>query len=167
MCPCNAQSPSLTGVDLSALRTHDLIALTNHNHNDVGAFIVVVGKTPVLLDLGSEVYTSRTFSPKRYESKVLNSYGHPMPLVSGKLQSTGSKARGQVLKAEFTESVDTLQLDITSAYAVKELKKPSAEPEEPEAPKPPPISFKSELEEPQPGTPGGRGDLAYLWRFPD
>ena len=95
----------------------------HHNHNDVGTFIVVVGETVVLLDPGSEVYTSRTFSAKRYESKVLNSYGHPVPVVAGKLQSTGSEACGEVLKTEFTDRMDTLALDISSAYAVKELKK--------------------------------------------
>jgi len=95
----------------------------HHNHNDVGTFIVVVGETSVLLDPGSEVYTSRTFSAKRYESKVLNSYGHPVPVVAGKLQSTGSEAYGEVLKTEFTDRMDTLALDISSAYAVKELKK--------------------------------------------
>ena len=95
----------------------------HHNHNDVGTFIVVVGETVVLLDPGSEVYTSRTFSAKRYESKVLNSYGHPVPVVAGKLQSTGSEACGEVLKTEFADRMDTLALDISSAYAVKELKK--------------------------------------------
>jgi len=95
----------------------------HHNHNDVGTFVVVVGKTPVLLDPGPEVYTSRTFSSRRYDSKLLNSYGHPVPVVSGKLQQTGAKARGEVLKAEFTDLADTLALDIRSAYDVKELKK--------------------------------------------
>ena len=95
----------------------------HHNHNDVGAFVVVLGDTPLLLDPGGEVYTARTFSSHRYESKVLSSYGHPVPVVAGKLQQTGSQARGRVIHNEFTDSADTLVLDISSAYDVSELKK--------------------------------------------
>ncbi len=95
----------------------------HHNHNDVGSYVLVVENTPVLLDPGSEVYTARTFSSKRYVSKVLNSFGHPVPVVAGKLQSPGSKARGEVLRAEFTDTADTFAIDLSSAYAVKELRK--------------------------------------------
>jgi len=94
----------------------------HHNHNDVGSFVVVLGDRPLLLDPGGEVYTARTFSSRRYESKVLNSFGHPVPLVAGKLQRTGRQARGRVVRKEFTEDTDTLVLDISSAYDVPELK---------------------------------------------
>ncbi|MHC4640674.1 MAG: heparinase II/III family protein [Planctomycetota bacterium] len=95
----------------------------HHNHNDVGSFIVVLDDKPLLLDPGGEVYTARTFSGRRYESNVLNSYGHPVPIVAGKLQRTGSRARGRVVSKSFTDNTDTLVLDITSAYNVPELKK--------------------------------------------
>jgi len=95
----------------------------HHNHNDVGSFVVVLGDKPLLLDPGGEVYTARTFSSRRYESNVLNSYGHPVPVVAGKLQQTGSRARGRVVSAQFTDTTDTLALDISSAYNVPELKK--------------------------------------------
>jgi len=64
----------------------------HHNHNDVGSFVVVVGDKPLLIDPGGEVYTARTFSNRRYESNVLNSFGHPVPMVAGKLQKTGRQA---------------------------------------------------------------------------
>ncbi|MDH4240039.1 MAG: heparinase II/III-family protein [Phycisphaerae bacterium] len=95
----------------------------HHNHNDVGSFIVVLGDKPLLLDPGGEVYTARTFSGQRYESNVLNSYGHPVPIVAGKLQRTGSQARGRVVSKTFTDSTNTLVFDISSAYDVPELKK--------------------------------------------
>ncbi len=94
----------------------------HHNHNDVGSYVFVVGDRAVLLDPGGEVYTARTFSSRRYESNVLNSYGHPVPRVAGKLQSTGRGAAAKVLRTEFTDAQDTLVLDLTAAYAVKELK---------------------------------------------
>jgi hypothetical protein len=93
----------------------------HHNHNDVGTYTVICGNVPVLLDPGAEVYTSRTFSSRRYDSKVLNSYGHPVPRVAGVLQKTGRNARARLIKQEFTENADTLDLDLTSAYPVKEL----------------------------------------------
>jgi len=95
----------------------------HHNHNDVGSFVVVLGDRPLLLDPGGEVYTARTFSGRRYESNVLNSFGHPVPLVAGKLQLTGRQALGGVIREDFTEDTDTLVLDISSAYDVPELEK--------------------------------------------
>ncbi|MHC4250818.1 MAG: hypothetical protein ACYS9X_16960 [Planctomycetota bacterium] len=95
----------------------------HHNHNDVGSYVAVVGSEAVLLDAGGEVYTSRTFSSKRYVSKILNSWGHPVPMVAGELQRTGRDARGRVLRTDFTRHADTLVLDISSAYRVKGLRK--------------------------------------------
>ena len=95
----------------------------HHNHNDVGSFIVVVRDRPVLVDPGTEVYTARTFSGRRYESNVLNSYGHSVPVVAGRLQQTGSEARGRVLKHEFTDAVDTIAIDLSSAYKVAALER--------------------------------------------
>ncbi len=93
----------------------------HHNHNDVGSYVVVVGSRPVLLDPGSETYTARTFSAQRYESKLLNSFGHPVPVVAGTLQHTGRDARGEVLVSDFTDQADTLTLDLRAAYDVPEL----------------------------------------------
>jgi len=95
----------------------------HHNHNDVGSFVVALGRTAPLVDPGGEVYTARTFSGRRYESKLLNSFGHPVPRVAGQLQQTGSKAAAKVLQTEWTDTADTLALDIRSAYPVKGLEK--------------------------------------------
>lgn len=93
----------------------------HHNHNDVGSYVVVVGKQAVLLDPGAERYTARTFGSRRYESNVLNSFGHPVPVVAGKLQRTGREAEGKVLEAAFGDVTDSLRLDLKSAYEVPEL----------------------------------------------
>ena len=88
----------------------------NHNHNDVGSYVVVSGGRAVLLDPGSETYTARTFSRDRYKSPVLSSFGHPVPMVAGRLQRTGAEARGRVVRTDFTDAQDTIVLDIASAY---------------------------------------------------
>ncbi len=94
-----------------------------HNHNDVGSFVVALGSATPLLDPGAEVYTRRTFSNHRYESSVLNSFGHPVPRVAGKLQREGRQAAAKVLKTEFADDKDMLALEIRSCYDVPELTK--------------------------------------------
>ena len=93
----------------------------HHNHNDVGSFVVALGNGTPLVDPGSEVYTARTFSPKRYDSGVLNSHGHPVPRVAGQMQRSGRDAAAKIVKTQFSDSADTLVLDLRSAYAVKQL----------------------------------------------
>lgn len=95
----------------------------HHNHNDLGSYVVVLGDRPVLLDPGAEVYTRRTFSAQRYDSKLLNSYGHPVPVIAGKLQEPGADRKALIVRADLTDAADTLELDITSAYAVPDLKR--------------------------------------------
>jgi hypothetical protein len=95
----------------------------HHNHNDLGSFVVLCGKQLMLLDPGPEVYTARTFSKQRYESDLLNSWGHSVPVVAGKLQRTGAQARAEVMDSAFTEESDTLRLDLRSAYDCPELKR--------------------------------------------
>ena len=93
-----------------------------HNHNDKGTFVVAVGNESLILDPGGEVYTARTFSKDRYKSNLLNSFGHPVPVVAGKLQRPGRDAKAVIVSHKFTEAADTLAMDLRSAYGVKELK---------------------------------------------
>ena len=95
----------------------------NHGHNDVGSFSVVAGKAMVICDPGGEVYTARTFSAHRFDSNVLNSFGHAVPVIAGQLERAGSAARAVVLSKDFTEAADTLTFDDRSAYAVADLQK--------------------------------------------
>ncbi|NLE38355.1 MAG: heparinase [Pirellulaceae bacterium] len=94
----------------------------HHNHNDVGSFVVALGGATPLVDPGSETYTRRTFSPQRYQSNVINSFGHPVPRIGGKLQQTGRQAAAAVLATQFDERADTLALDLSAAYDVEGLK---------------------------------------------
>ena len=94
---------------------------TSHEHDDLGSFVLVVGNTPVLVDPGSEVYTARTFSKDRYKSAVINSFGHNVPFVAGRLQISNTNAQAKILKTDFGDTVDTLSMDLTSAYRAPEL----------------------------------------------
>lgn len=92
-----------------------------HNHNDVGSYVVSVDGAIVAGDIGTERYTARTFSPRRYESKVINSYGHPVPRIGGALQATGAKYAARVLMTDFSERRDVVRLDLKGAYEVPSL----------------------------------------------
>ncbi|HLP26418.1 MAG TPA: heparinase II/III family protein, partial [Acidobacteriota bacterium] len=94
----------------------------HHNHNDVGSFVIARGDRAVLVDPGLEIYTKRTFSDQRYISKVLNSYGHSVPVVAGELQQFGRKFAAQVVSSSFSEQEDIVVLDLAGAYAVPALK---------------------------------------------
>jgi hypothetical protein len=94
----------------------------HHNHNDLGSYVVAVGQNTPLLDAGMESYTRRTFSPQRYESKMLSSYGHAVPVVAGKLQSAGEPFAAKVRSTDFTPVQDTVVLDLKAGYDVPTLK---------------------------------------------
>jgi hypothetical protein len=93
-----------------------------HNHNDIGSFTVFYAGTMPVLDPGGEVYTRRTFSGQRYDSKLLNSYGHPVPVINGQLQKTGRKSEGKIISQSFADEKDTLVIDYAAAYGLKEIK---------------------------------------------
>ncbi|MCL2118020.1 MAG: hypothetical protein FWH27_06285 [Planctomycetaceae bacterium] len=94
----------------------------HHNHNDVGSYVVTLGGATPLLDPGGEVYTQRTFSSRRYDSNVINSFGHPVPRINGTLQKTGGDAKGVVIAKSFADDEDMLAMDFSSAYPVEGLK---------------------------------------------
>jgi energy-converting hydrogenase Eha subunit E len=95
----------------------------NHNHNDLGAFTVALDGRTVIFDPGAEVYSFRTFSDKRYDSQLLNSYGHPVPRVAGTLQSAGPEWRARVVAKDFSADTDRMVLDLRTAYDVPSLRK--------------------------------------------
>ena len=101
-----------------------------HNHNDVGSYSLLLGSNAtegapdfyVSRDPGGETYTARTFSSRRYEGQLLNSFGHPVPRIAETLQASGAKSRGVVTKKEFSDARDYVEIDLTSAYPVATLK---------------------------------------------
>ncbi len=56
-----------------------------HNHNDAGGYEVAVDGVRMVADPGLQKYDVDTFGPKRYESKMRNSYGHDVPVVAGEI----------------------------------------------------------------------------------
>ena len=97
---------------------------TSHSHNDIGAFAVALRGRQVVGDPGGpHAYDDKTFGPERYERKMLNSFGHPVPVVAGQLQVDATKVHAKVLQTKFTATSDEIKIDLKPAYNVPELKK--------------------------------------------
>lgn len=96
-----------------------------HSHNDIGSYSIGLGRTQPLGDPGGpSFYTADTFSPRRYESRLLNSYGHPVPEVDGQLQVEATTVKiVPILSSNFTPQQDSIAMDITAAYDDPNLNK--------------------------------------------
>lgn len=117
---CRAPQTGAAGLAVALKGGHNA---EHHNHNDLGSFVVAVGRSTPLLDPGGEVYTARTFSSRRYQSNLLNSFGHQVPRVAGQLQREGRAREARILATDFTPATDTLALDLRAAYEVPALRK--------------------------------------------
>ncbi len=93
----------------------------NHNHNDVGSFILHVDGETLLTDPGRGLYNRQYFGPQRYESIFANSYGHSVPRIGGQLQSAGREFYGQFLSVETTGPVKRAEIELARAYPVATL----------------------------------------------
>lgn len=95
---------------------------TTHSHNDVGSFVIGLGNTQPVGDPGGpRYYTGATFGPHRLDSKLLNSFGHPVPEIDGDLQLDATKVKVTVLSHLFSAQEDRLAIDMTPAYQVASL----------------------------------------------
>jgi len=61
----------------------------NHNHNDVGSFMLYRDAEPVIVDAGNMVYTAKTFSAERYTLWNVRSAYHNLPLIGTHEQLPG------------------------------------------------------------------------------
>ena len=90
-----------------------------HNHNDVGTYALFFNDILLSGDCGGTIYTAKTFSTNRYEIKMLNSYGHPVPVLNGGLQMAGRIFKGNVLSTSFESERDIVTFDMAGAYDSK------------------------------------------------
>jgi hypothetical protein len=94
----------------------------SHSHNDVGSYSIALGTEKPTGDPGSAPYSANTWSSKRFDFAVYNSYGHPVPMVAGRLQRNATEARPRVLATRFGNDRDEIEIDLSSAYEVPELR---------------------------------------------
>ena len=87
-----------------------------HNHNDVGNLIVYMNGQPGLIDVGMAEYTKDSFSDKRYDSWVMQSASHNVPLINGVMQQNGRTFKASETTCLRDEQSTSFRLDISGAY---------------------------------------------------
>jgi len=86
----------------------------SHNHNDVGSVTVYKDGKPLLIDVGVETYTMKTFSPERYTIWTMQSSYHNLPEINGCMQLPGEEACAENVVCDLAAC--TLDMDIEKAY---------------------------------------------------
>lgn len=84
----------------------------NHNHNDVGSFLLFLDGEPEIVDAGNMVYTAKTFSGERYTLWNTRSAYHNVPLIGNAEQAPGAEYRA----GGVTCLPDGLALELAGAY---------------------------------------------------
>jgi len=88
----------------------------SHNHNDVGNFILYGDGKPVLIDVGVETYSAKTFSAQRYEIWTMQSAYHNLPTINGVMQGAGREFQAKGGSFDETANRVTFSADIAAAY---------------------------------------------------
>jgi len=88
----------------------------SHNHNDVGNVIVYGDGKPVLIDVGVETYSAKTFSAQRYEIWTMQSAYHNLPTINGVMQGAGREFQAKDVTFNETANRITFSADIAAAY---------------------------------------------------
>lgn len=88
----------------------------SHNHNDIGNFIVYHNSQPVVIDLGRDTYTSKSFSSRRFELMNCRSAYHNVPIINGMEQKDGKKYRADKVIHQADETESSLTMNLEKAY---------------------------------------------------
>ena len=91
----------------------------SHNHNDTGSVTLYKNGQPLLVDIGVESYTKKTFSAQRYEIWTMQSDYHNLPTINGSMQMNGAEYHATEVSHSFTEDGGKISMDIAGAYPAK------------------------------------------------
>ena len=108
-----SRAGSVEGLYLAAKGGHND---ESHNHNDVGNFIVYMNGLPMIIDVGVETYTRKTFSAQRYEIWTMQSAYHNLPTIDAIMQKEGREFTARDVAYSFDDNYAQLRLDIAGAY---------------------------------------------------
>lgn len=90
----------------------------SHNHNDTGSFTVYAKGKPMIIDIGVESYTKKTFSDKRYEIWTMQSAFHNLPTINDVMQKDGLIYAAKNVSYDFSEAESHISMDIRDAYPI-------------------------------------------------
>lgn len=95
--------------------------MEEHNHNDVGSFIIALDGKNILADLGAGSYTREYFGASRYDFVNTRSYWHNLPTINGREQVSTEK-KCKVISSEIGNEHCCLEMELNELYDIKELK---------------------------------------------
>ncbi|GAA4445327.1 heparinase II/III family protein [Ravibacter arvi] len=87
-----------------------------HNHNDVGSFMLYYNGQPVFLDVGVGNYTKETFGKGRYNIWTMQSNYHNLPVINGVGQKNGGNFKATDSKYTASSAKVSFSTDISKAY---------------------------------------------------
>lgn len=87
-----------------------------HNHNDVGSFMLYYDGIPVFIDVGVGNYTRETFGKQRYTIWTMQSDYHNLPVINGLGQQSGGTFRAHNSKYNAAAGKVSFSTDISKAY---------------------------------------------------
>ncbi|UCE08433.1 MAG: heparinase II/III family protein, partial [bacterium] len=108
-----SQEGSVMGLYVAAKGGHND---ESHNHNDIGNFIVYLDGHPMIIDVGVETYTKKTFSAQRYEIWTMQSAYHNLPTINDIMQKNGRQFTAREVRYTSDDSFAQLRLDMAGAY---------------------------------------------------
>ncbi|MEF2071101.1 heparinase II/III domain-containing protein [Consotaella aegiceratis] len=88
----------------------------SHNHNDTGSLTLYKNGKPLLIDVGVESYTAKTFSPRRYEIWTMQSAYHNLPTFGGVMQEAGAAFAARDVEVSFGPGDSRIAMEIAGAY---------------------------------------------------
>jgi hypothetical protein len=96
----------------------------SHGHNDTGNFILFAEGQPILIDVGADSYSAKTFSRQRFEIWNNQSAYHNLPTINGQLQGpneylgyeAGRKYTARAVSYTTDEQQASLSMDLAAAY---------------------------------------------------
>ena len=88
----------------------------SHNHNDVGSVTLYKDGQPVLIDVGVETYTARTFSAERYDIWTMQSAWHNLPTFDGIMQQAGKEFAASDVDVRLEQHRAEMTMEIAEAY---------------------------------------------------
>jgi len=91
----------------------------NHNHNDIGNFIVYCHSEPIIIDIGVGTYTAQTFGNGRYDLLYCRSAYHNVPLINGYEQQAGKQYKAKNVRYSDDNQETTFCLDLSDAYPLE------------------------------------------------
>lgn len=99
----------------------------SHNHNDTGSVTIYKDGAPLLIDVGVETYSKKTFSPDRYQIWTMQSCYHNLPtFYDGHkpiLQKDGVEYMAKEVSHQFGATANWISMDLASAYPDERIHK--------------------------------------------